>query len=81
MVKIVKYICTELLINSIELKGNNMFERKSIQKRIRFLQHSLIQLSFTSDKNRPQLYISLMNSLYKAQRLLLENKNLEKKPD
>jgi len=65
-------------MNSIEMKGNNMFERKSIQKRIKFLQHSLIQLSFSSDKNRPQIYISLINSLEKAQRLLLENKKLER---
>lgn len=65
-------------MNSIEMKGSNMFERNSIQKRIKFLQHCLIQLSFSSDKNRPQIYISLINSLEKAQRLLLENKKLER---
>ena len=73
-----KYICTEILIDSVELKGINMFERKNIQKRIRFLQHSLVQLSFTSDENRPQLYMSLMNSLHKAQQLLHNNKKLER---
>jgi hypothetical protein len=72
-----KYICTDLTLNSIQLRGIHMFERKNIQKRIWFLQRSLVQLSFTSDKNRPQLYLSLIKSLHKAQRLLIENKKLE----
>jgi hypothetical protein len=54
-----------------------MFERQNIQKRIRFLQRSLVQLSFTSNKNRSQIYTSLIQSLHKAQCLLLENKKLE----
>ena len=56
--------------------GNNMQEIKNIQKRIRFLQYSLVQLSFASDKNRPQLYTDLMQSLKKARKALVENKQL-----
>ena len=76
--KIMKYICTELVNESIEFRGVNMIERQNIQKRIRFLQRSLVQLSFTSNKNRSQIYSSLIQSLEKAQFLLLKNKKLER---
>jgi hypothetical protein len=63
-------------IKSMNYQENNMQEIQNIQKKIRFLQISLVQLSFASNKNRPQLYTDLMISLKKARKALVENKHI-----
>lgn len=55
-----------------------MTDKQSIQKRIRFLQRSLVQISFGTIKDRPKLYKSLLKSLNKAQKLLIENKSTQR---
>jgi len=61
-------------IKKIKQRALVLQDRKAIQKRIRFLQRSLVQISFGAEKDRPQLYSSLMKSLHMAQKSLLENK-------
>jgi hypothetical protein len=74
-----QYICTDIINESLNIRSDNMFERQNIQKRIRFLQRSLVQLSFTTNINRSQIYTNLIESLDRAQRLLIESKKLESK--
>jgi phage gpG-like protein len=69
---------TDAVINRIKQRGVIMNERQTIQKRIRFLQRSLVQMSFGVDKDRPALYSSLMRSLHLAQKSLLENRKIER---
>ncbi len=53
---------------------NIMQSKEELQKRIRFLQRTLIQMSFGSRQKRPELYTSVMNSLHIAQKSLIKNK-------
>lgn len=54
-------------------------EQQLIKKRIRFLQQSLIKISFAAEKNRPELYIKILETLHSAQLLLNKNKEIQQK--
>jgi hypothetical protein len=54
-------------------------EQQMIKKRIRFLQQSLIKISFASEKNRPELYAKILETLHSAQLLLIKNKEIQLK--
>ena len=62
-------------IGRIKQRVNVLKERKEIQKKIRFLQRSMVQVSLGAHPDRPELYKSLRRSLEKARQQLLENKN------
>lgn len=54
-------------------------EQQMIKKRIRFLQQSLVQISFAAELNRPELYNKILETLHAAQLLLLKNKEIQLK--
>jgi len=67
--------------NNNKFHGNEFIyqEQQMIKKRIRFLQQSLIRISFASEKNRPELYLKILETLHSAQLLLVKNKEIQLK--
>ncbi len=73
----VKYINMKSLISSTSNDDNDkklelMKQKLEVLKRIRFLQKSLIRISFKHDEGRSEIYLSLLSSLKLANQSLFK---------
>lgn len=68
------YKATKTAVELFDNCESKRLQIQNIQKRIRFLQHSLVQLSFAPGVNRPHIYANLIKSLQESRNLLLKFK-------